>query len=226
MLKEDEVILAVEREVVLNKEKDYFQGSKFKTEDPELFERISKAIAENYRSIRRGSVEEVYKDLEECAERNQAYKQPIPYIVIKKGDKYFTTERLAGAGESRLHGKISMGIGGHMNPILGYNNFDDLLKENTLRELNEELTVKDNGLPINIEMLGLINDDENEVGKVHIGLLGQIVLDGTQDVEVLEVEQLKGAWHTLDELLEEDVFERLEAWGKIVVEAAKEGKVK
>lgn len=226
MKKEDEIILAAKRALVFDNEKDHFQGSKFKNEDPELFNRVVNAISENYKSIRRGSVTETDLEVSECAELNKDYKQPIPYIVIKKGDKYFATERLSGAGEARLHGKISMGIGGHMNPIVGHENFDELLKENTLRELNEELTVKDNGLPINIEMLGLINDDENEVGEVHIGLLGQIVLDESQDVEVLEVEQLKGSWHTLDELLEEETFSRVEAWGKIVIVAVMAGKVK
>lgn len=213
--KEDEIILVASREKLFENV-DTFQGSLFRKEQ---VDKVIKTIEDNYKPMRRGSVEELDVNLNECAERNEAYKQPIPYIVIQKGNQFYVTERLEGGGESRLHGKLSMGIGGHMNPIEGFDNFEDLLLENTLRELHEELYVEDGGEEVKIETSGLINDDVNEVGKVHIGLLGRIKLSDNQDVSIKEVEQLKGTWYTLDELFDEETFDRLEAWGQIVVEA-------
>lgn len=219
----DEKILLVNKDSLFNGGKTLFQGTLF---DKERVEDHLEVISSEYEVMRRGSVDEANVPVEKCAERNDSFKQPIPYIIITKGDKFYVTERLEGAGESRLHGKISMGIGGHMNPIEGLNTFQELMKENTLRELNEELNVKAAGGSIDIVMGGLLNDDSDEVGQVHICLLGNIRLKEEQNVEIKEVEQLKGSWHTLDELLSPEVFPRIESWGKIVVEAIRNNKFK
>lgn len=219
----NEKILAVKKGPLFEDGATLFQGTLFDTE------KVSKhleAIKSEFTVLRRGAVSELEIPVEDCAERNKDYKQPIPYIVVVKGDKLYVTERLAGAGEARLRGKLSMGIGGHMNPIEGITDFPELLVENTLRELDEELTVHTADENVDIIMGGLINDDSDDVGEVHIGLLGNIKLKDNQDVEVKEVEQLKGAWYTLDELLVPETFERLESWGKIVVEAIHSGKYK
>src|SRR5699024_7470616 len=49
-------------------------------------------------------------------EQDTTYLQPIPYTIIKQGSKYFAYTRLEGGGEARLHGKTSIGAGGHMDP--------------------------------------------------------------------------------------------------------------
>ena len=219
----DEKILLVNKDLLFDGDKTLFQGTLF---DGDKVGKHLEIINSEYQVMRRGSVSETDVPVEECAERNTSFKQPIPYIVITKGDKLYVTERLEGAGESRLHGKLSMGIGGHMNPIEGLENFQELLLENTLRELDEELTVVDAGESVDIQMSGLLNDDSDEVGQVHIGLLGNIALKGSQYVGIKEVEQLKGAWYTLDELLVPETFERIESWGKIVVKAIKDGQFK
>lgn len=219
----NEKILAVKKGPLFEEGSTLFQGTLF---EKEKVEKHLDAIKSEFTVLRRGAVEELDIPVENCAERNKDFKQPIPYIVIAKGDKLYVTERLAGAGEARLRGKLSMGIGGHMNPIEGLTDFAELLTENTLRELDEELTVKDSGESVDIIMGGLINDDSDDVGQVHIGLLGNIKLKENQDVEVKEVEQLKGAWYTLDELLVPETFERLESWGKIVVKAIQTGEYK
>lgn len=219
----EETILLVNKKHLFKEGQEVFQGTLFEEEKVEKF---LTSINDNLETMRRGAVDETETALDNCAERNTEFKQPIPYIIVNKGDKFYVTERLEGAGEQRLHGKLSMGIGGHMNPINGYEKFLDLLHENTLRELHEELTVHDNNESIDIQMDGLLNDDSNEVGQVHIGLLGKIVLKENQNVEIKEVEQLKGTWYTLDELLSPEIFPRIESWGKIVVEAIKSGDLK
>ena len=70
------------------------------------------------------------------AERTPTLKQVIPYTVVVSGDGgVFLTKRLPQGGESRLVGKLSIGIGGHINPV----DHGDIIAEGTARELEEEL---------------------------------------------------------------------------------------
>lgn len=222
MAKEEEILL-VDKRILFKEGQEVFQGTLF---DSEKVGKFLCTINEYYQVMRRGAVDELEAPIYMCAERNKDFKQPIPYIIVNKEDKFYVTERLEGAGEARLRGKLSMGIGGHMNPVDGYHEFSHLLQENTLRELHEELTVHDNDEKIDIVMDGLLNDDSNDVGQVHIGLLGKIVLKENQDVEIKEVEQLKGSWYTLEELLSPEIFPRIESWGKIVVKSIESGDLK
>ena len=44
-----------------------------------------------------------------------------------------------GGGESRLHGQSSIGVGGHMNDVIGANSVNEVLRVNAQRELEEEV---------------------------------------------------------------------------------------
>lgn len=212
--KEDEIILVANRNKLFKNGEFEFQGA---TSDESLVENIMYHLDMHYKSMRRGSVEEVDTPVSKNAELNFDYKQPIPYIVIRRGDEFFVTERLQGGGESRLHGKLAMGAGGHMNPLSTCETepFTKVLEENIKRELEEELDIN---RQVEIKPIGLINDDSDTTGKVHIGILGIIDLDVEATVVVKEVEQLAGHWMTLDILKSKEVYERLENWGKIVVD--------
>lgn len=212
--KEDEIILVASRNKLFNYGILEFQGV---TSDESLVDTIMYHFDMYYKSMRRGSVEEVDTPVSKNAELNFDYKQPIPYIVIRRGDEFFVTERLQGGGESRLHGKLAMGAGGHMNPLSATEDepFATVLEENIKRELDEELDIN---RKVEIKPIGLINDDSDTTGKVHIGILGIIDLDVEATVTVKEVEQLAGHWMTLDVLKSKEVYERLENWGKIVVD--------
>lgn len=207
--KMDEIILVTKRDTLFDAEKLAFQGT---LDDKEHVGMVMKNLDNNLDIMRRGDAEE-----------NKDYKQPIPYAVIKQGDKYFGYTRLSGGGESRLHGTISLGVGGHMNEIEGLNSFSELLLENLMREVNEELllTPKDEDDVVNVSasIIGLINDDSNDVGSVHLGILAFINLDEHVTVEVNEVEQLEGKWYTLEELVSK--YDKLENWSKLVVDTLK-----
>ncbi|MEL4009922.1 hypothetical protein ES071_05155 [Bacillus velezensis] len=203
MNKMDEIILAAPRSDVFQNEMLTFQG--VNSED----ERIVKIMAQieaHFFEIRRGDAEE-----------DPRFKQPIPYVVIRRDDEVFVYERLAGGGESRLHNKLSLGFGGHMNPMEGAASFSEVLKQNTDRELAEELYIREEDKQ-NIVTLGLINDDENDVGKVHIGILSALQLASAAQVEVIEKDQIAGRWLKLSELKEENVYQRLEAWSQFVAD--------
>ena len=143
---------------------------------------------------RRGDVEE-----------DPSYKQLISYVVVKnnKGETLLYT-RLSGGGESRLHGKSSVGVGGHMNPVDSLSGYQ-LLLENTKRELIEEIGVE----PVEIGLYGLVNDDSNDVGQVHVGLV-YIANIGDQDVTVTETDTLSVKW-VLD-----TKFYELETWSQLL----------
>jgi predicted NUDIX family phosphoesterase len=113
------------------------------------------------------------------AETDPSLKQIIPYVLFVCGDQVFSYVRGKQAGETRLVGNRSVGIGGHVNPIdeqrdaaggsHAEEDFPTYLKA-VRREIDEEVVVEVDG-PLDIEMIGLINDDSNPVGQVHFGVI-------------------------------------------------------
>src|SRR5690606_19791390 len=108
MSKMDERILVVPRVVLFGlADGAAFQGVET---DADKVATALHSIAAHGRLHRRGD-----------AERDPDYKQPIPYCVLtRKGERgleVFAYERLSGGGEARLHGKASIGVGGHMNLV-------------------------------------------------------------------------------------------------------------
>ncbi len=79
------------------------------------------------------------------------------------------------------------------------------------RELHEELHIID---AKQCAFRGFLNDDSNEVGQVHIGLV--YTIDVTPDqVAVRETEKMEGFWVTLEELHRSS--ERLESWSRLLL---------
>jgi len=113
------------------------------------------------------------------AEADPAYKQLIPYVIMSYGDKYLSYVRGRRAGETRLLGNRSIGIGGHINP--GDNEvplFDMHFRETysaaVEREVAEEVSVEADHTD---QIVALLNDDSNEVGSVHLGVVHYWILD-------------------------------------------------
>lgn len=100
-----------------------------------------------------------------------------------------------------------------MNAIDGLNFLESTI-ENLKRELDEELYISDSDL--NIDIIGMINDDMNDVGKVHLGLLSVIDLPEDAEVSVKEIDQLEGFWLTKEDLKDQELVESLEEWSKYV----------
>lgn len=150
-------------------------------------------------------------------EEDKNYKQVIPSMIIKQDDKYFTYTRLEGGGESRLHGKSSITIGGHANDVEDYWNFEHLMAVNAKRELEEEVYILDSNneeidnhlrLTKNMSIKGLIYNEKTDVDAVHIGLLTMIEIPSDWKVEVKETDVLEGKFRTVEEIKELD----LENW--------------
>lgn len=147
-----------------------------------------------------------------AAEEDPSYKQIIPYVVLTHNGQVFTTRRLNKGGESRLHGKLSIGIGGHINPVDETDRRSVLMK-GLERELDEEVYIQRRG---QLVPRGFINDDGNGVGAVHLGLCFSMEVEG--EVSVKETEKLSGAWLSLQELKSE--YDNMETWSQIALAVA------
>ena len=193
MSKWDEQILVVNRKVLFNNEENHFYG--FIQKNDEKTKKIIDTF-ESYEVKRRGDMEE-----------DPSYKQLIGYVLLKdeNTNEVLVYKRLVGGGEARLHGKASVGIGGHMNEVEGKTIFE-MLKINAARELNEEVGVSEEEALNNLHFIGLINDDKTEVGQVHIGVVYECKVDKSK-VEVKEDDTLVIKWMTADEAKEEENYE-------------------
>lgn len=100
------------------------------------------------------------------AEYDESIRQVIPYIVLKEDDEYIFFKRTTNQTEQRLHNLITLGVGGHLNdedskhPLVAY-------ERGLWRELNEEVRVD----VLDLEYVGLINETDNPVSRVHLGVL-------------------------------------------------------
>ena len=105
--------------------------------------------------------------LRDDAEDDKTVKQIIPYVIITDGGRFLSYTR-GRKCDDRLAAKISIGFGGHINPIDAHLSFKGLLTANLHRELHEELILPDT---YTLNIVGIINDDSNEVGERHLGLV-------------------------------------------------------
>jgi predicted NUDIX family phosphoesterase len=142
------------------------------------------------------------------AESDPDHKQLIPYVVVRDGPRIFLTERTTAGGDARLHGKASIGVGGHLNPV---DEGEDALTDGLRREWAEELITD---WDPETRLVGLLNDDSNPVGAVHLGIVFTVEADG-RAVAVREHDKLIGRWATVDEV--RAVWDRLETWSQLVV---------
>ena len=141
------------------------------------------------------------------AETSPQYKQIIPYVLIRRGDAWFLLQRTKQQTEARLHDKLSLGIGGHVNP-----DTPDLI-DGLQKELEEEVGVDGD---YELTFAGILNDDTTEVGSVHLGAVFVLeVLSG--DVVVRETDKMTGRWIATGELA--PLRDRMETWTEIVYDA-------
>jgi predicted NUDIX family phosphoesterase len=141
------------------------------------------------------------------AEDDPSHKLLIPYVVVRDGSRVFLMERTDAGGDARLHGKASIGVGGHLNPV---DEGEDALMAGLRREWAEELEAD---WQPHFELVGLLNDDANPVGAVHLGVVFTVEADG-RAVAVREHEKLIGRFVEPAEVGR--AWDRLENWSQVV----------
>ncbi|MEX0672155.1 MAG: hypothetical protein WD068_02255 [Candidatus Babeliales bacterium] len=139
-------------------------------------------------------------------EEDVRYKQIIPYLIFEYEGKFFLMQRQKKASETRLQSKFSFGIGGHIRQ-------EDLTTHSiydwSLREFEEEISYDGD---LEITPIGVLNDDSNPVGQVHIGFVF-LVRGSSADIAVKE-ELQSGELLTLAEC--KPYYDRMESWSKMV----------
>jgi predicted NUDIX family phosphoesterase len=145
-----------------------------------------------------------------AAEEDPAFKQLIPYVVVRDGGAVFLMHRTDAGGDPRLHGKASIGVGGHLNRV---DEGEDALMAGLRREWSEELVAD---WEPTFRLVGLLNDDTNPVGSVHLGVVFEVQAHGRR-VDVREHDKLTGAMVGAAEV--EVARERLETWSVLVAES-------
>ncbi len=150
------------------------------------------------------------------AEKDPSFKQIIPYVIMASDGRYLNYVRGTRAGETRLVGNRSIGIGGHINPVDDMPLFNTDFYETYLaaveREVAEEVAVETTHTD---RIVALLNDDSNEVGSVHLGVVHYWVMD---EPKVSKREQMitQMDFKTLDEL--QKVRDTMETWSGLCVD--------
>lgn len=143
------------------------------------------------------------------AELDSSWKQIIPYQLFSHDNRLFTYERGKKVGEKRLSGKMSVGIGGHINTTDHADSPALIYQKAILRERSEEIS---GGFQIiSDSFMGWINDESNPVGQVHLGAVHKIVIDSTEQLTLSDQEDLREVgWQSLEQILNRQ--EGFETW--------------
>ena len=154
------------------------------------------------------------------AEADPAYKQLIPYVIMTHDGKYLNYVRGKRAGETRLVGNRSIGIGGHINPVDEVPLFDTDFRQAYLtaveREVAEEVTIEANHTD---RVVALLNDDTTDVGRVHLGIVHYWTLDSSK-IDRREQMITQMSFMGLDELRE--VRDSMETWSMLCLDGLDE----
>jgi predicted NUDIX family phosphoesterase len=146
------------------------------------------------------------------AEKDPSFKQLIPYVIMTCGGKYLSYVRGKRAGETRLVAKRSLGIGGHINPTDDmplFGNLYDTYLAAVQREVAEEVSIE---TKYKDKVVALLNDDSNEVGQVHLGIVHLWTLDEPK-VERREQMITQMGFMSIPEL--QEVRDTMETWSQI-----------
>jgi len=136
------------------------------------------------------------------AEDDPSFKQLVVYFTVREDFDYLTYWRGKAKGDARLHAKFSFGFGGHVNE-------GDISPLAALaRELEEEI----DGFVEHILFRGLINDDSDPIGKVHLGLFYEVQMSNIRQAGESHIEDLK----TMEYRNLAGMYDRMEGWSRHV----------
>ena len=139
----------------------------------------------------------------DAMEGDPRFKQIIPYLVLRDGERYFLMQRTTAGADVRLHGRYSIGVGGHLNPG------DGGLLGGLRREWAEELVAE---FVPDFALVALLNDETTAVGEVHLGAV--YVADAAgRSVRIRETHKLTGGF--VEPVDVTAVRDRLETWSAL-----------
>jgi predicted NUDIX family phosphoesterase len=145
-------------------------------------------------------------ELRDAMERDPAFKQVIPYLVLRDDERYFLMRRTRGGRDERLHDRYSIGVGGHLNP--GDGGLDGGLRREWAEELEADFVPE-------FTLVGVLNDDTTDVGSVHLGVV-YVADAAARPVAIRETDKLTGQFVVPAAVAE--VAADLETWSQLVFE--------
>lgn len=170
-----------------------------------------------------------------AAEHDFDTKQIIPYVVISdmSENKILSYARTTKGNEDRLHELRSIGFGGHMNELadvvdygtmeefeIALRQWTETFKLNIKKELEEEVLDKVEFTDDNLNLIGFINDESNDVGRVHLGVVFRYLIEDMQSVKIKEDKLSNYEWLSLENLKEVDLSV-YENWSKLILDLLK-----
>jgi len=154
----------------------------------------------------------IFASMYDC-ESDELLLQLIPYLIAFRDNEvlmYKRAEKIEDYGERKLHGKLSIGLGGHITEKDEPNYVENCLK----RELAEEINFCDGySSPI---FVGTLWASEKPVDKVHFGLVYSTVIEGdvaSTSKEILETKFIP--IKDLQERVKKD--DNFETWTRILI---------
>lgn len=141
-------------------------------------------------------------------EIDENYKQIIPYMVFTHEDELFLMQRPHVTSESRLSGRYSLGIGGHITreDVEGRS-----VTQWGMREFYEEVSYSGS---LELTPIGIMNDDTDAVGRVHIGMI--YLVHGNSSKISVKSEFKHGYLAPLEEC--SLYYDRMESWSQYIFE--------
>ena len=142
-------------------------------------------------------------------ETDSSWQQIIPYLVFFGNRKIFLMRRKTNHTDKRLSNMYSIGVGGHINKGDMDGKGDKGIMSWARREFEEEICYEG---AYTTKFLGLLNDDSNDVGLVHLGLVMQIF--GDSDEISVRDEHKSGKLVGVGEAGK--YYKQMETWSRIV----------
>lgn len=153
-------------------------------------------------------------------ETDENFKQIIPYVIVERHGKVLLYERTNTGGEFRLHNKVSVGFGGHVDiGDVSYSedgeriNIQETVANAAIREIREELEIEENIEAF--DFYGVVMKDDDPVDKVHIGFVLILSIRGTALSKESQIEVI--GFTKIDNVLKY-YGDALEGWSKSVLE--------
>jgi predicted NUDIX family phosphoesterase len=168
----------------------------FIDQDPERYLGI---ISDRLQFRSRGEVEE-----------DPDYQQIIPYLVFRHRDLYFLTRRLKQSTEKRLRHLYSLGVGGHINRVDVASGAADPVQAGLRREFEEEVIYAG---AWSHRLIGLINDDSNDVSRVHLALVFEVTGE-LPEISIRETGKLEGELLRLEDM--KIYYLDMESWSQLI----------
>lgn len=177
-------------------------------------------IAESFELLNNEKALALYHDIEngffqsryDC-EFDELILQPIPYVLLFGANEtifsYVRADNIKDYGDTRLFGKYSIGVGGHITQ----SDAPDYIQNCIKREVNEEVDIEEFSNP---ELIGTLMQQDTPVDRVHFGLIFSIKTN--EKIKPKESALVSGSMLPINELVNDKDYKlKYETWSNILI---------